>query len=54
MAIRLSSSTNGVSKRHGEVVTHDWEHIIGGPGSSVTNGVHMPTWIGGQVSRLVA
>ncbi|HSG78247.1 MAG TPA: alpha-glucan family phosphorylase [Acidimicrobiia bacterium] len=54
LAIRLSSSTNGVSKRHGEVVTNDWQHIIGGPGSSVTNGVHMPTWIGGQMSRHIA
>ncbi len=51
VAIRLSSSTNGVSARHGEVVTHDWQHIIGGPGAAVTNGVHMPTWIGGEITK---
>jgi starch phosphorylase len=51
LAIRLSSSTNGVSRRHGDVVTRDWEHIIGGPGTSVTNGVHIPTWMGGAMGR---
>jgi starch phosphorylase len=51
LAIRLSCSTNGVSRRHGEVVTRDWQHIIGGPGTYVTNGVHMPTWVGGTMSR---
>jgi len=51
LAIRLSHSTNGVSRRHGEEVTRDWQHIIGGPGTYVTNGVHMPTWVGGTMSR---
>ncbi len=51
LAIRLSSSTNGVSARHGEEVTRDWQHIIGGPGATVTNGVHIPTWVGGALGR---
>ncbi|MDX1690894.1 MAG: alpha-glucan family phosphorylase [Acidimicrobiia bacterium] len=54
LAIRLSSSTNGVSQRHGEIVSRDWGHIIGGPGSAVTNGVHLPTWIGGQMGRQIS
>ncbi|MCB2222976.1 MAG: alpha-glucan family phosphorylase [Actinobacteria bacterium] len=54
LAIRLSRSTNGVSKRHGEVVTRDWGGIIGGPATSVTNGVHLPTWIGGAMGRKIA
>lgn len=54
LAIRLSRSTNGVSKRHGSVVTRDWAHIIGGPGTYITNGVHLPTWIGGAVGRRIA
>jgi starch phosphorylase len=54
LAIRLSSSTNGVSRRHGEVVTRDWERIIGGPGKSVTNGIHLSTWVGGAVGRRLA
>ncbi len=51
LAIRLTRSTNGVSRRHGEVVTHHWERIIGGPATSVTNGIHLPTWVGRSVSR---
>ena len=51
LAIRLTRSTNGVSRRHGEVVTHDWERIIGGPATSVTNGVHLPTWVGRSIAR---
>jgi len=51
LAIRMSATTNGVSKRHGEVVTRDWEHVIGGPGGTVTNGVHIPTWVGGPIGR---
>jgi glycogen phosphorylase len=51
LAIRLTRSTNGVSRRHGEVATRDWEPIIGGPADSVTNGVHLPTWVGRSVAR---
>ena len=54
LAIRLSRSTNGVSKRHGEVMAGDWGHVIGGPGTSVTNGVHLPSWVGGAVGRRIA
>lgn len=46
LAIRFSSVVNGVSKRHGEVATADWRHLIGGAVTSVTNGVHTPTWLG--------
>ncbi|MDX1450856.1 MAG: alpha-glucan family phosphorylase, partial [Acidimicrobiia bacterium] len=52
LAIRLSSITNGVSKRHGEVVTHDWSHLIGGPAEHVTNGVHTQTWTGRSIWRV--
>ena len=51
LAIRLSHATNGVSRRHGEVVTRDWQHVIGAPGLAVTNGVHAPTWVGGVMAR---
>ncbi len=54
LAIRLSASTNGVSKRHGKVITRDWQHIIGGPAGAVTNGVHLPTWVGGPMSEHIA
>ena len=46
LAIRYASIVNGVSKRHGEVASKDWKHLIGGDAASVTNGVHTPSWIG--------
>jgi starch phosphorylase len=52
LAIRLASMTNGVSQRHGEVVTQEWEHLIGGPAKAITNGIHPQTWVGRSVSRL--
>ncbi len=54
LAIRLSAVTNGVSRRHGEVATRDWQSLIGGPSEAVTNGVHLPTWVGGVIERRVA
>lgn len=53
LAIRFASITNGVSKRHGEIATRDWSHLIGGEAASVTNGVHTPTWIGRDGGRLL-
>ncbi|MBM3694497.1 MAG: glycosyltransferase family 1 protein [Actinobacteria bacterium] len=54
LAIRLAAVTNGVSQRHGEVVTRDWQHLIGRPAEAVTNGVHLPTWVGGVIERRFA
>jgi starch phosphorylase len=54
LAIRLSAVTNGVSRRHGEIVTRDWQHLIGAPSKAVTNGVHLPTWVGGVIERRFA
>ncbi|MGH8923503.1 MAG: alpha-glucan family phosphorylase [Acidimicrobiia bacterium] len=53
-AIQMSSITNGVSKRHAEVATRDWEYLIGGPAAAVTNGVHTPTWIGRDAGRTLS
>lgn len=53
LAIRMSSVVNGVSKRHAEIATRDWQHLIGGPAAAVTNGVHTPTWIGRDGGRLL-
>lgn len=52
LAIRFASYVNGVSARHGEVATQQWSHLIGGPADSVTNGVHVPTWVGHSISRV--
>ncbi len=53
LAIRMSSVVNGVSRRHAETATTDWQHLIGGPAAAVTNGVHTPTWIGRDGGRLL-
>ncbi|HUO46588.1 MAG TPA: alpha-glucan family phosphorylase [Acidimicrobiia bacterium] len=53
LAIRFSSKVNGVSQRHSEVASRDWQHLIGGPALAVTNGVHTPTWIGRDGGRLL-
>jgi starch phosphorylase len=51
LAIRMCRSTNGVSRKHGEVSRALWlklfpEHTVAQvPITHVTNGVHAPTWI---------
>jgi starch phosphorylase len=52
LAIRMCRSTNGVSAKHGEVSRELWLKMfpdLGNAGAvpitSVTNGVHAPTWI---------
>lgn len=52
LAIRFASYVNGVSKRHGEVATSQWSHLIGGSANSVTNGVHVPSWVGHSIARV--
>jgi starch phosphorylase len=50
-ALRLCECRNGVSKRHGEVARRMWQSLWPDvpedkvPIGSVTNGVHVPTWI---------
>lgn len=53
LAIRFAEVVNGVSQRHGEVVTKDWSWLIGHEAGAVTNGVHTPTWIGRYGGRLL-
>ena len=51
LAIRMCRSTNGVSKKHGEVSRALWQKLFDNrtleeiPISYVTNGVHAPTWV---------
>jgi starch phosphorylase len=56
LAIRLSSSANGVSRRHGEVSSNMWRHLwpkeTAEPVSYVTNGVHTETWVGPEMRAL--
>jgi starch phosphorylase len=51
LALRMCRSSNGVSRKHGEVSRELWNkmwpdrHVDEVPVTSVTNGVHAPTWV---------
>jgi glycogen phosphorylase len=59
LALRTSRAANGVSRRHGEVAREMWQAIWPErsvedvPIGHVTNGVHLPTWVGGPMHRLL-
>jgi glycogen phosphorylase len=58
-ALRTSRAANGVSRRHGEVARAMWRELWPGratedvPIGHVTNGVHIPTWLGGPMRSLL-
>ncbi|MCP3960005.1 MAG: glycosyltransferase family 1 protein [bacterium] len=59
LAIRTTSSTNGVSKLNAEVASRMWSHLFPAPGDgdlpirAVTNGVHAGTWLGNETQKLL-
>ncbi len=58
-ALRMSRAANAVSRRHGEVAREMWRAlwprraVARVPISHVTNGVHIPTWIGAPMRELL-
>ncbi len=58
LALRSASSVNAVSRLHGEVTRSMWGSIWPDlpeekrPVAHVTNGVHVPTWIAGEMANL--
>jgi glycogen phosphorylase len=58
-ALRTSRAANGVSRRHGEVARDMWQGLWPGravedvPIGHVTNGVHVPTWVGPRMRELL-
>jgi len=58
LALRLSGYVNAVSRKHGEVSRAMWQDLWPGlpvdqvPIASITNGVHVPTWVAGDVDQL--
>ncbi|HEV3470283.1 MAG TPA: alpha-glucan family phosphorylase [Pyrinomonadaceae bacterium] len=58
LALRMCRSANGVSRRHGEVSRELWNKMWPGreasevPITSVTNGVHAPTWVSPLLASL--
>ena len=57
-ALRMSRAANAVSRRHGEVAREMWRQLWpdaapdGVPIGHVTNGVHVPTWLGAPMRDL--
>jgi starch phosphorylase len=55
----MSRAANGVSRRHGQVARHMWRDLWPDrpegavPIGHVTNGVHVPTWVGGPIRTLL-
>jgi starch phosphorylase len=58
-ALRTSRAANAVARRHGEVAREMWHglwpdrDVDDVPITHVTNGVHVPTWVGGPMRRLL-
>jgi starch phosphorylase len=58
LALRTSGAVNGVSRLHGQVTKQMWQSIWPGvpfeslPVKSITNGVHLPTWISAEIGAL--
>src|SRR6185295_1927833 len=58
LGLRLARRANAVSALHGEVSRHMWTGLFPGkpedevPIGHITNGVHVPSWLAPQMSRL--
>src|SRR5690606_29086700 len=58
MALNLSSGSNGVAQLHGEVSRYMWQWLYPRvpqdevPIGAVTNGIHMQSWVSGEMSTL--
>ncbi len=58
-SLRMSRAANGVSRRHGSVSREMWSGLWPGraveavPISHVTNGAHLPSWVGAPMRRLL-
>ena len=51
--LRHAIGANAVSKLHAATATETWQELAGHPIDAITNGVHVPTWLGRPVRRLV-
>jgi starch phosphorylase len=59
LSLRLADFRNGVSVRHGEITRAMWHDIWPGvepehvPITSITNGVHLPTWVSPHIASML-
>ena len=55
--LNMCNSRNAVSKKHSEVATQIWQHVLPSVNGTkavidhVTNGVHLPTWISDELAE---
>lgn len=60
LALRSSSYANGVSRLNAAVADRMWRHLVsklpkvGAAIDSITNGVHLPTWVGPEMQSLLS
>src|SRR5213594_4078121 len=60
LGLQMSGYRNAVSRQHGEVARRMWGYVWPGvpeeqvPISSITNGIHVPTWIAPEMRQLYA
>ena len=47
--LRHATDANAVSQLHGVTATETWRELAGHPIRAITNGVHVPTWLGRPV-----
>ena len=59
LALRMAGQTNGVSRLHGEVSRAMWQPVWPDlpveevPIGHITNGVHLPSWVGQPINRIL-
>jgi len=58
LALRMAGQFNGVSRLHGAVSREMWQHVWPHlpvddvPITSITNGIHVPTWTAGEMRHI--
>ncbi len=57
LALRACARANGVSRLHGEVANRNWHVLLERykrpPIEQLTNGVHLPSWVGPEIGGLL-
>jgi glycogen phosphorylase len=51
--LRHASNANAVSQLHARTATDTWQELAGHPIEGITNGVHVPTWLGRPMRRAI-
>jgi len=55
LSLRLTNGANAVSQLHAETANATWHEVVGDrPILGITNGVHLPTWLGTSMRELLA